>query len=149
MNEIINKAKIFCSKHNQTPISVEEDSKKGKGVRLEKIKFDTFKGDIRKYPCFKTEFQKHVRPLYSLEEATFVLKRYLDSEIKEDVLAAGDDAEEIWKKLDKKYGDEGKLVDSIMKDVKQIKKCDHSSPEGNIEMILIIGRAYRDGARNK
>ena len=27
-------------------------------------------------------------------------------------------------KTGQKYGDEGKLVDSIMKDVKQIKKCD-------------------------
>ena len=48
-NEIINKAKIFCNKHNQTQVGVKEDSKRGKGVRLEKIKFDTFKGDIQKY----------------------------------------------------------------------------------------------------
>ena len=143
-NEIINKAKIFCSKHNQTQVGVKEDSEKGKGAQLKKMKFDTFKGDIRKYPCFKREFQKHIRPHYSLEKEAFVLKSYLDSEIKEDVLAAGDDAEEIWKRLDKKYGDEGKLVDSFMKDVKQIKECDDSSPEGIIKMILVIERAYRD-----
>ena len=47
------------------------------GIRFEKIKFDTFKGDIRKYPCFRKEFKKHIKPQYNKEEEAFVLKSYL------------------------------------------------------------------------
>ena len=66
---------------------------------------------------------KNIEPQYSKEEA-FVLRSDLVLEIMEDVSTLGDNAEQIWKRLDQKYGDESKLVDSILSDVKNIPKCD-------------------------
>ena len=143
-NKLCDAAKVFCSKH-KVPEKTREDSKRtGGGIRLDKIKFETFKGDIRKYPCFKNEFKKHIKPHFADEEEAFVLKSYLDTNIREDVSTLGDDAKEIWKRLDHKYGDEGKLVDSIMSDVKNITKCNDDCPTEIIAMIVTIERAHRD-----
>ena len=100
--------------------------------------------DIRKYPCFRKEFKKHIEPQYSKEEEAFVLKSYLALEIREDVSTLGDDAEQIWKRLDRKYGDECRLVDSILSDVKKIPICDDDFPRVVLDMITIIEKAYRD-----
>ena len=71
----------------------------------------------------------------------------MDSEIREDVLAVGDNASAIWERLDNKYGDEGKLLDSIMAEVKRMKRCNDDNPKGIVEMITIIERSYRDLSR--
>ena len=55
-----------------------------------------------------------------------------------------DDAEQIRKRSDRKYGDEGKLFDSILSDVKNIPKCDDNSPRVVLDMITIIEKAYWD-----
>ena len=92
----------------------------------------------------RSEFIQQIKPCYSKEEEAFVLKSYLDPNIRDDVAALGENADEIWKRLDRKYGDEGKLVDSIMTEVKNLSKCMDDDPKGIISMITIIERAYRD-----
>ena len=39
------------------------DNRPSSSIRLEKLRFQTFDGDIRKYPKFKVEFQKYIQPL--------------------------------------------------------------------------------------
>ena len=52
--------------------------------------------------------------------------------------------ERIWKRLDKKYGDQGKLVDAIMSEIKKLGKSVNEDPKRTLEMINIIERAHRD-----
>ena len=130
-NESAGKVKVFCSKNEKAPqpeITTGRESQSGACVRLEKVKFQVFKGDLRNYPTFKKEFLKHIKPKYNADDEAFILKTYLEAEIRNDIQTAGDDAAEIWKRLDKKYGDEGKLIDLIMKDVKQLQNVETMPP---------------------
>ena len=67
----------------------------------------------------------------------------MSDEIKE-VDGLGEDIDRIWERLDKKYGDEGKLVDAIMSKIKRLRKSADRDPKGTLDMINIIERAYRD-----
>ena len=143
-NELTNAARIFSSKHSTSSDKNNIAETKSSGIRALKLNFDIFSGDIRKYPCFKKDFLKHIKHRYSPNEEAIALKSYLSSEIKEDVCSLGDDAAKIWEHLDSKYGDPCKLVDSIMADVKNISKCSDDSPSEILSMINTIERAERD-----
>ena len=56
-------------------------------IRLEKLRFQTFDGDTRKYPKFKAEFQKYTQPLCKSDEIAFILRSYLIDEISEKLIA--------------------------------------------------------------
>ena len=88
--------------------------------KTEKLKFESFAGDVRRYPRFKHQFIKFIKQQYSQEEEAFVLRSYLSPSVREEVEGLGEDAEEIWLRLDQKYGDEYKLVDVIMATIKEV-----------------------------
>lgn len=111
------------------------------GISLERIKFDIFDGNIRNYPIFKSEFLKHIKPLHHPHEEAVVLKSYIAVDIRKDVENI-DSIEEIWKRLDKRYGDEGKLIDSIMFDIKRLKVC--RNIEDTLILIETLEKAHRD-----
>ena len=46
--------------------------------------------------------------------------------------------------MDKKYGEQSKLVDAIMSEIKKLGKCVDKDPKGTLEMINTIERAHRD-----
>ena len=79
-------------KSTSTPIPTESSS-----IGLEKMKFEPFSGELRKYPRFKEEFIKHVKPSYKPHEEAFVLKPYFTPNIEEDVDSLRDDSTEIWR----------------------------------------------------
>ena len=126
----------FCSRHESASIGV--DNLKPTGIQLERIKFDVFDGNIRNYPMFRTDVMKHVKPHHRAHEEAIVLKSYLSSKVRRDVENL-DAAEEIWKRLDKRYGGEGKLVDSIMCHIKKMKGC-----RNTLMLIETLEKAYSD-----
>ena len=138
---------IFISRNSterETSTSCDKPGAGTTGIRLEKLKFDPFRGNLRKYPRFKEEFLKHIKPLYKPSEEAFALRSYLSDEIQEEIEGLGEYMERIWKRLDKKYGDHGKLVDAIMSEIKKLGKGVDEDPKGTLEMINIIERAPRD-----
>ena len=46
-------------------------------MRIEPIKFQSFSGEIRRYPEFKAEFLAHIKPLCAPNQELTVLKSYL------------------------------------------------------------------------
>jgi hypothetical protein len=60
-------------------------NKQSKNMQLERMKFQPFNGDIRKFSKFKEEFTKHIQPECREDQAAFVLKSYLVEEVKNDV----------------------------------------------------------------
>ena len=115
--EVWNKIEVFKSQYKPNNGNVVDNSPSN-SIRLEKLRFQTFDGDIRKYPKLKAEFQKYIQPLCKSDETAFILRSYLTDEISEEIDSLGDDIDQIWKRLDKKYGDAGKLVDDIMSEIK-------------------------------
>ena len=139
-NDISIEIDVFCDgqEHVVTPST---SVAKPVGIRLERVRFDIFDGSIRKYPAFRTEFLKHIKPLHHPHEEVVVLKSYLASDIRKDVDSVND-ISELWERLDKKYGDEGKLVDSIMSDIKNIKNCRNTVD--TLLLIETIEKAHND-----
>lgn len=113
------------------------------GIKLERMQFSTFKGDIRKYPEFKSEFTKYIQPQCHPEQLSFILKNHLNESVKEEVSAVSDDYEEMWNRLDMKYGNIGKLVDAILSDVKKLPPNSNSSSDV-LKMINTVEKAWRD-----
>ena len=113
-------------------------------VQLERIKLEKFNGDIRKYPKFKEQFELYVKPLCTSEQLPFVLKSHLIEEVREEVDNVDDDLGTLWSRLDKRYGNYGKLVDAILSDISKAPKGDGRS---TITMINTVERAYRDLSR--
>ena len=112
------------------------------------IKLQPFCGDIRKYPEFKETFCKHVETEYSAEKHAFVLRNYLTDIVKEEVSNVGDDYKELWNRLDKKYGDVGRLVDSILFQIKSLPP-ENAESQSTLNMIKVVEKAYRDLQRLK
>jgi len=111
-------------------------------LKLERLKFRSFAGDIRKFPQFKEEFMKHIEPQCQASQVALVLRSYLSEEIREEVDSAGDDVGRIWSRLSQKYGNTGKLVDAIVYEVKNLPKT--TTNEATIYMINVIEKATRD-----
>ena len=135
--ETCNKIEVFrsqCRPHIGNVV----DNSPSSSIRLKKLRFQTFDGDMRKYPKFKAEFQKYIQPLCKSDEIAFILRSYLIDEISEEVDSLGDDIHQIWKRLDKKYGH------AIMSAIKQMPTCSNSDEQRVLEMINRIEKAHRD-----
>ena len=139
-NSVSNEIRVFYSKHNLS--SKVEAPHPNKGIQLEKLKFESFDGNIRRYPKFKYEFQQHIQPMCNQKQVAFVLKSYLTKDIQEEVEMIAENVDDMWKRLDKKYGDKGKLIDSIMADIKDIKPL--YDDKSLLNMIKTIDKAHND-----
>ena len=113
-------------------------------IQLERIKWDKFNGDIRKYPKFKEQFELYVKPLCTEMQLPFILKSHLVEQVKDEVDNVDDNMETLWERLDKKYGNCGKLVDTILADIAKAPRGDGRS---TLSMINIVEKAYRDLSR--
>ena len=72
-----------------------------------------------------------------------MLKSYLSERVREEVNNIGDNAADVWSRLDQKYGKTGKVVDIILSDVKKLRR-NNNSPSDSIRMIAIVEKAFRD-----
>ena len=115
-HESIRKAKMFINRIHRKEINHTHGN-----LKLEKLKFDEFDGTLRKYPKFKQEFIKIIKPRCGKEEEAFALRSYLAPRVREEIEYLGDNCDQIWKRLDEKFGNESKLIDSIMFDIKRLK----------------------------
>ena len=114
-------------------------------LKMERMKMPTFSGNIRDYPRFKSEFQKHVAPLTTSEDAAaYLLKSCLEKEALEVVKNVNDDLKQMWERLDDRYGRSSKLVDAIMNEIKQLKVVPDRSSAKLIDLVNTIEICYID-----
>ena len=72
-----------------------------------------------------------------------MLKQHLSEAVRDEVSSVSDDYEQMWQRLNQRYGRTSKIVDAILADVKQISINDTS--DGNVlQMIKIVEKAHRD-----
>ena len=112
-------------------------------VKVEKLKFRIFGGDIRKYPEFRAEFVKHLEPQCNPGQLPIVLKGYLSDSVLEEVSHCSDDYDTMWARLDQKYGNTRMLLYAILEQVKHL-KCSGNGPDETLKMISIVEKAWRD-----
>ena len=123
--------------------SVERNGNKSdvSAVKIEKTKFPPFDGQIRRFPQFKVEFNKHIRPQCNQYDLAFVLRNQLVPAVRQEVESCGDDYDAIWERLEHLYGNRGKLVDLILQDIKGLPFSRNDS-KVTLQMIKIIERAH-------
>ena len=111
-------------------------------IKLERIKFRTFDGDLRKFPKFKSEFETYVQPLCERNQLPFVLKSYLCDSVRREVEHIDHDIDAMWDRLNEKYGSIQKQIDYIMKDFKKLPAC--NTLESTLRMISCVENAEAD-----
>jgi len=113
-------------------------------VQLERIKIEKFQGNLRKYPKFKEQFEKYVKPLCQDAQLPFILRAHLSDDVKEEVDDVDDDIVTLWKRLDYKYGNRDKQIEMILADISRMPKGD---AKNTLTMINTVEKAHRDLAR--
>ena len=127
----------------------EESHSKKKGklkgdVKLQPVKLPTFDGDIRNYPRFKADFNKLIAPrMDEVEACSYVLKSCLHK-IPCEIVKNLDELEEIWSRLDARYGVPSKLVDIVLDELRSVKPIKDDDDNALIKLVDTVEAAHRD-----
>ena len=131
-------AKLFISKHK-----IKEIRNTYTNLKLEKLRFQEFDGSLGKYPMFKQDFIKLIKPNYRETEEAFARHSYSPS-VREEVEHLDDDCESIWQRLDEKYGNESKLIDLLMHDMKRLRINRDDYNVDALKLINTVEKAHCD-----
>ena len=128
---------------NPAPAPDAEPNQSKSMFKTERMKFPPFDGNIRKYAKWKEEFEMHIKPSCTPEQLAFVLKSYLCDELRDEMNAFGGTADEIWERLDERFGNQSRLVDNILAEVRAIEHC-RDDDELTLNMIKTVERCYNE-----
>ncbi|XP_068696785.1 uncharacterized protein [Montipora foliosa] len=143
-NGIIEKLDVQIAKDEQLKESKQAIKEKTTNLSLEKIKLPKFDGEIREYPQFKRDFQRHVEPTLDKGDVSYVLRSCLGKEPYETVKSVDDEINEMWKRLDDKYGDPAKVADVIIDSIRRTKIIREGEDKRLVEFVNMLEDGYRD-----
>ena len=113
-HEIKEKIVVSYTNVEEARRTKQESTASASFLRLEKVRMPHFDGKLREYPQFKKDFQKQVMTQTRKSDAAYVLRPCLDGEPAKLVKSVDDDIDEMWQRLDEKYGDPAKVADVII-----------------------------------
>ncbi|XP_068685121.1 uncharacterized protein [Montipora foliosa] len=113
-------------------------------LHLEKVKMPHFDGELRHYPQFKRDFNKQVMPQIRGRDAAYVLRSCLGKEPEGLVKSIDDDVQEMWRRLDEKYGDPAKIADVIIDGIRRFRTLKEGEDKRFIEFVTLVEDGYRD-----
>ena len=116
-------------------------------LQLEKVKMPHFDGELRHYPQFKRDFNKQVMPQIRARDAAYVLRSCLGKEPESLVKSIDDDVQEMWRRLDEKYGDPAKIADVIIDGIRRFRTLKEGEDKRFIEFVTLVEDGYRDLTR--
>ena len=140
------KVGIFMQNHKKnTKLAISKnETSGGQGIRLEHMKMPVFDGDIRDYPRFKSDFLKQPVPQMKSKDSTaYVLRSCLTKMPLDIVKNMDDDLDEMWKRLDEKYGKPSKLADVVMYDIKKLCAIREGDDKRFIDLVD-VEKGHRD-----
>ena len=111
-------------------------------IKVKRLDGPTFDGNIRKFPTFKTEYERIMNKIYNRD--AFALRQSLVGDAAKVVLGVEDDYDEMMRRLDVCYGDPCKLIDCIIDEIKHLKEIPDGDNRKFIETVNIIERAFLD-----
>ena len=152
VDQLNTKMTNYTKRYNMLKISVDkkitsykqETLAKKTPFRMEKMPLPRFDGQIRQYPQFKKDFRELVLPSVSTPESSYTLRQCLSREVNDYLGSCNEDVELMFKRLDLKYGDPSKIVDSILTDLHRFKKLEEGEHEKLIKFIDAVEMAHRD-----
>ena len=129
----------------------EQKMKPASSIRLEPVKMPKFNGDIGEYPRFKADFTRQVVPEFKSDThaAAYVLKSCLSKLPLDIIRNVDDDIQEMWSRLDEKYGKASKLTDAVMNDIKKMRPVREGDNKRLLELVDTVESGFRDLERLK
>ena len=114
-------------------------------VRVKKLDAPTFNGDIRSYPSFKRDYERHMTPMYGKDP--YALKKCITGDALITIKGVDDDFDEMIRRLDNKYGRPEKLSDAIVSQLKKLKKIQEGDTKKFIELVETVETSWLDMKR--
>lgn len=138
-SEIIERIETFTASTVQ-----ENNANHNCALRLEKVKMPFFDGTVRQYPQFKQDFQKQVMPTVNRDSACYILRSCLGKEPTDAIKGVEDDIQEMWKRLDEKYGDPAKVADAIINTIQSIRPIKEGENKRFVEFVDTVENGHND-----
>ena len=133
---------------NQKPTSSEASTrtrptvKTTEQLKIKRLDTPTFSGRIRDYPSFKHDFENHVVVSYGKDP--FALKGCLSGEALTSVKGVDNDYDEMFRRLDLKYGRPEKLTDAVLAELKRLKRIPDNDYRKFVSMVDVVERCWLD-----
>ena len=121
-----------------------DESSKSTLFHMEKMPLPKFDGSIRNYPQFKKDFTELVLPSVGKNESSYILRQCLARDVNDYLGSCTVDVEEMLDRLDLKYGDPSKIVESIVADIRRFKRPDDDEYEKIVQFVNLVEIGYRD-----
>ena len=130
--------------------TIAKDGPKQSMWKLERMKMPTFNGNIRDFPRFKSDFEDLVMPsLESSDRAAYILRTCLLGEALHVVRNVDNDLNQMWTRLNDRFGRASKLADAIMNDIKIMKPVADYDERGFVKLVNLVENSYTDLVRIK
>ena len=114
----------------------------GHGLHVKKLDPPKFDGNIREYPAFKQNYDDLMKNSFGTNP--YALRSCLSGNALETVKGVDNDYEEMFRRLDLKYGRPEKLVDVVISDLQGIGRVDDDNPKAFIEMVDKVEKCWLD-----
>ncbi|XP_072170561.1 uncharacterized protein [Diadema setosum] len=102
---------------------------------MQKMKFPTFNGDIKDYQRFRTLFQHCAADLTEIE-CFYQLTQAMINARERNMIKGCINVQRAWQVLDEKYGDQDRVVDSLLRDLENLKPYEI---KGKISLSAMTG----------
>ena len=151
MEKLCLDASVAAGKRTKSEESAKKNQEKkhkdagGIDIKFNRMNLPTFDGDIREYAKFKHQYNKIVKPaMKSRDEQIYILKNEcLKKEAEEHVRNVDEDLEEIWKRLEDRFGRPELAARAFLTDLRQIKQVSEGDSTKFIKLADTVERCFR------
>ena len=114
--------------------------------KYKKLDFPRFSGIIRNFATFKRDFKDVIQDpgCYDKKHMSHILRHECLTGDAKNLVYNIHEFDDLWKKLDDKYDDEGEVVEQITKQITSLKKVEEEDYEGLVRLVDVIERANLD-----
>ncbi|XP_068250243.1 uncharacterized protein [Palaemon carinicauda] len=120
----------------------DSESKMETLIKVKRLDPPEFSGDMRNYGTFKRDYMRLIVPFYGQD--AYALKKCLSGEALTCVEGVEDEFEEMFRRLDDKYGNPCKLTEAIVSELKSLKPLNDGDLKRLVYMIKVVERAWLD-----
>ena len=114
-------ANAFISEVKPALVSKPSSSSDGSNWKVEKVGLPKFSGNSRTYARFKGDFDKIVGKNYpDILYRTYILKNNCLAGEAKSLVENIEDMDEIWTRLDSKYGNDREIINMVLNEVKKL-----------------------------
>ena len=143
-NQVVDRIESVIANQTKVEVGVKNLEAKTTNLCLEKIKMPRFSGELREYLRFRKDVEVQVMPSLNSSTAPYTLRFASAKGPLVVVERDDDDIDEMWPRLDEKYGDPAKVTDVLINSIQRVKAIKEGEDERFVEFVEIIESGYRD-----